>query len=281
MTGIGPAVLLFYARWAPKKGPDRLAAALRSLDRSDYELHLYGSGDRDAIAATFAGVAGEVIIGGWLEGERKITELGSAAALIAPSRAEGLPVALVEARAAGTPVIASDVGGVAEALRDYPLGLLLDPTDDGALREAIGRLLDGAWPPRCRSGPVPECAGGRDLGRAPRRDLRARGHASMSMLRRIILIGGAGIIGAASLALVQIRVGSLYGVSGELDAFFIGAAIPSVLLAIGAAAISSLVVPRMPTGDPDGDRGGGRANGGSRRADRVAGHGAWSSWPLR
>ena len=72
----------------------------------------------------------------------------------------------------------------------------------------------------------------------------------MSMFRRIILIGGAGIIGAASLALVQIRVGSLFGVSGELDAFFIGAAIPSVLLAIGAAAISSLVVPRMPTGDP-------------------------------
>ena len=71
------------------------------------------------------------------------------------------------------------------------------------------------------------------------------------MLRRIVLIGGAGIIGAACLALVQIRVGSLFGVSGELDAFFIGAAIPSVLLAIGAAAISSLVVPRLPSGDPD------------------------------
>ena len=148
-------MLLFYGRWAPKKGPDRLAAALRSLDRSDYELHLYGSGDRDALAATFAGVAGEVIIGGWLEGERKITELGGAAALIAPSRAEGLPVALVEARAAGTPVIASDVGGVAEALRDYPLGLLLAPEDDGALREAIEQLLDGAWPPAAGPGPFP------------------------------------------------------------------------------------------------------------------------------
>lgn len=69
------------------------------------------------------------------------------------------------------------------------------------------------------------------------------------MLRRIVLIGGAGVIGAASLALVQIRVGSLFGVSGALDAFFIGASLPSVLLAIGAAAISSLVVPRLPTGD--------------------------------
>ena len=32
--GDGPAVLLFYARWVPKKGPDRLAAALRWLDRA-------------------------------------------------------------------------------------------------------------------------------------------------------------------------------------------------------------------------------------------------------
>lgn len=70
------------------------------------------------------------------------------------------------------------------------------------------------------------------------------------MFRRIVLIGGAGVLGAAALAIVQIRVGSLFGVSGQLDAFFVGAALPSVLLAIGAAAISSLVVPRLPRDDP-------------------------------
>lgn len=73
----------------------------------------------------------------------------------------------------------------------------------------------------------------------------------MSMLRRILVIGGAGVLGAGMLALVQIRVGSLFGVSGQLDAFFVGAALPSVLLAIGAASISSLVVPRLPRGDPE------------------------------
>lgn len=71
------------------------------------------------------------------------------------------------------------------------------------------------------------------------------------MLRRIVLIGGAGVLGAAGLALVQIRVGFLFGVSGQLDAFFVGAAIPSVLLAIGAASISSLVIPRLPRTSPD------------------------------
>ena len=72
----------------------------------------------------------------------------------------------------------------------------------------------------------------------------------MSMFRRIVVIGGAGVLGAAALAMVQIRVGSLFGVGGELDAFFVGAALPSVVLAIAAAAISSLVVPRLPAGEP-------------------------------
>jgi peptidoglycan biosynthesis protein MviN/MurJ (putative lipid II flippase) len=72
----------------------------------------------------------------------------------------------------------------------------------------------------------------------------------MGMFRRILLIGGAGVLGAAALAVVQIRVGALFGVSGQLDAFFVGASLPSVLLAIGAAAISSLVVPRLPRGEP-------------------------------
>ena len=59
-----------------KKGPDRLAAALLSLDRADYLLALYGSGDREELAETFRGVRGEVAIGGWLEGERKLAKLG-------------------------------------------------------------------------------------------------------------------------------------------------------------------------------------------------------------
>lgn len=140
-------VLLFYARWVSKKGPDRLAAALRALPRANYEVRLYGSGDRDAIAATFADLHGKVSIGGWLEGDRKIAELAEASALIAPSRGEGLPVALIEARAAGTPVIATDVGGVGEALSDYSRGVLVDSGDHRGLVAAIRRLLDDEWPP--------------------------------------------------------------------------------------------------------------------------------------
>ena len=69
------------------------------------------------------------------------------------------------------------------------------------------------------------------------------------MLRRIFVVGGTGAVGALTLAIVQIRVGTLFGAGGELDAFFVGAALPSVLLAISAGAISYLVVPRLPVDD--------------------------------
>lgn len=69
------------------------------------------------------------------------------------------------------------------------------------------------------------------------------------MLRRIALVGGSGVLGALALAAVQIRAGSLFGAGGELDAFFVGAAIPSVLLAVGAGSIVALVVPRLPADD--------------------------------
>ena len=64
-------------------------------------------------------------------------------------------MALVEARAAGTPVIAADVGAVGEALAGYESGLLLDTDDRDALRRAIEDLLDGAWPAEPDASPFP------------------------------------------------------------------------------------------------------------------------------
>ncbi len=53
---------------------------------------------------------------------------------------ENFPHTVVEALAAGTPVIATDVGGVAEVIRDGVNGLLVPPEDATALADAIRRL---------------------------------------------------------------------------------------------------------------------------------------------
>ncbi len=60
---------------------------------------------------------------------------------ILPSRQEGLGVAALEAMAAGRPIVASRVGGLAEAVVDERTGLLVPPNDPGALATALARLL--------------------------------------------------------------------------------------------------------------------------------------------
>jgi glycosyltransferase involved in cell wall biosynthesis len=57
---------------------------------------------------------------------------------------EGMPLTLIEAQACGTPVIAYDVAGVAEAVVDGGTGFLVPPCDVAGLRDAVRRLADDA-----------------------------------------------------------------------------------------------------------------------------------------
>jgi glycosyltransferase involved in cell wall biosynthesis len=61
--------------------------------------------------------------------------------LAMPSRWEGLPIVLLEAMAAGKPIIASKVGGIPEVIIDGYNGILIPPDDVKALSDAIQKLL--------------------------------------------------------------------------------------------------------------------------------------------
>ena len=81
--------------------------------------------------------------------------------VVLTSRNEGTPVALIEAGAAGRPVVATQVGGVADVVRDGKTGFLVPTGDPRAVANAVSALLDD----RGRA---------RDLGETARRDVSER-----------------------------------------------------------------------------------------------------------
>ena len=82
-----------------------------------------------------------LLLPGWLDATRKQELLEQASCLALPSYGEGLPLVILEAMAAGKPVVATTVGGIPEVARDGVEGLLVAPGDVDALEEALDRLL--------------------------------------------------------------------------------------------------------------------------------------------
>ncbi len=88
------------------------------------------------------GLAGRVLFPGWMEDIPAVLDATTVAVL--SSRHEGLPRAVVEALAAGVPVVATAVDGTPEVVRDGHNGLLAGPGDVDGLAGAVVRILRDA-----------------------------------------------------------------------------------------------------------------------------------------
>ena len=73
------------------------------------------------------------------------TWLAAADDVVLPSATEGLPLVVLEALAAGTPVVASRVGGIPECIREGETGLLVDPKGVAPLAETLLTALGRTW----------------------------------------------------------------------------------------------------------------------------------------
>ena len=148
-TGAGVARVagrvLFVGRLVEKKGLAVLLDALRTVP-GDWSLDVVGGGPlRAELEARAAGLPVRFL------GQATKDDLARAYAgcdlLVAPSvpaasgDQDGLPVALLEAMAAGCPVVASRIAGIDEAVVDGETGLLVPPGDAAALAAALTRLL--------------------------------------------------------------------------------------------------------------------------------------------
>jgi glycosyltransferase involved in cell wall biosynthesis len=143
-----PNDLLFLGRLDERKGIFDLLQACAIVRPQFPALRLRCGGDGDAAAvqakARELGLEDCVQLLGWVNGAAKDRELMQAAIYVLPSYAEGLPMGVLEAMAAGTPTIATTVGGIPDAIEDGVNGFMVEPGDVVALAERIARLLGDA-----------------------------------------------------------------------------------------------------------------------------------------
>jgi len=147
----GGADIVSVGRLVAKKGFDLLIRAFAQLDRPGIRLRIAGDGPERAALVALAeaeGVADRVDFLGALPHAQALAVIRSGAIFALPCRTsatgdrDGIPVVLMEAMAAGKPVIAGRLETIAELVEDGMGGLLVPPDDVPALTEALRRLVD-------------------------------------------------------------------------------------------------------------------------------------------
>jgi glycogen(starch) synthase len=133
--------VVFAGRLVHEKGPDVLLAALRHV-RRPLRVVVAGDGPCRSELVNYARRAGlDVTFTGWLSATDLPALLSRAAVQVVPSRSEAQGIALLEGLAAGTPVVASRVGGIPEIVRHGENGWLVPPDDPLALARALDHAL--------------------------------------------------------------------------------------------------------------------------------------------
>ncbi len=142
-----PFEILCIARLASAKGHHILLSAVKRLieEHRAVRLRLLGDGpERSSLERRIAeeGLTGHVILEGAVNQDRIPGFLKNTDVFALASFAEGVPVSLMEAMASEIPCVSTLITGIPELIRDEIDGLLVSPSDEEALADALRRLMD-------------------------------------------------------------------------------------------------------------------------------------------
>lgn len=133
----------FVGRLDPVKRVEDLIAAVASLDATQFSLDIWGGGPEFETLLLHKNLDGgrpRVMFHGAVLDVRQA--YAAMDVLVLPSDAEGFGLVLIEAMAAGVPVIGTNVDGIRDVIRDGETGLLVPPRDPSALAAALRRLSE-------------------------------------------------------------------------------------------------------------------------------------------
>ncbi len=135
-----PVTVVMVARFMPQKDHPLLLEALTGIS-STYRLLLIGDGPGKAQLEARARALGLTNVE-FLGTRDDVPDLlARSHVFVLPTKWEGFPISILEAMRAGLPVIASDVGGVREAVGEGETGFLVPRGDAAGLRERLELLL--------------------------------------------------------------------------------------------------------------------------------------------
>ncbi len=142
-----PRRIIFIGTWIERKGIHELAEAWRAIaTRRDLALTVIGSKAPENVVREDlgAGPGDDVLVAPPLTEDELQEEMGRADLYVMPSSNEGMPLATLEAAAAGLPCVVSEIPGHAEIFRqpdpESDGAILIRPHDTGALVKALERL---------------------------------------------------------------------------------------------------------------------------------------------
>jgi len=135
--------LLFVGWLIPRKDPETLIRAFAQL-KKDVQLVIVGSGILENEMKNLANelkINDDIIFAGAKSPEEMYSWYGAANMFVLPSLSEGRPNVILEAMASELPIVATNIGGTNEVIRDGKNGLLFPVKDVDALAKAMTKIL--------------------------------------------------------------------------------------------------------------------------------------------
>jgi len=135
---------LHLGRLGTRKGGYDLVNAFASLPeamRARARLVMAGDGDVEGMKKLAAPLGDRVRILSWIDAQERDRLLAESDVFVLPSYAEGVPMSLLEAMAAGLPSITTPVGGIPDVFTHGAEGLLVPPGDASQLRAAMSTFI--------------------------------------------------------------------------------------------------------------------------------------------